>query len=161
MPSVGAFGTRKVEEEDQGVEPMTFEWFDVPIRLATQFSQIKLVNLMEAARSVDEKDPMSLVIVKDMFRTIIYSGDFQSFWKICEQEDQDLGDLIAVFETLFEALTGHPTQLQSASSPGLQEAQESSPADSPTPATRGRPDLQNLMNGGADTRAKIAAAIQG
>jgi len=161
MASVGSFGKVRVQEEPEetGAEPLTFEWFGVEIRLATQFSQIRLVNLMEAARHADVKDPMSLVIVKDMFRAIVDSGDFQSFWKLAEQEDQDLESLVAVFEVLFAAMTGRPIQRQSDSSTGLPEASTSSPDESTTQASRGRPDIQNLIQSGEESRERLMKAI--
>jgi len=160
VANLGEFGTpHEPEVEESDAEPLEFGWFGVTIHLATSYSQVTLVDLMESARSVDEADPTAMVIVKDMLRLFINAGDFGTFWRIAKQQNQTLEDLTALMQGLMAALTDRPTPQQSDSSAGLLPTAESLPADSATPASRGRPDLQLVLEQGAESRARLAAAM--
>jgi len=160
MGSLGTFGrTPEPPKEEEEKETWTFTYFTAEIRVETDYNQIRLVNFMEAARNIDETDPMALVIVKDLCRVLIDGRDFNTFWKLAEQNKQQLEDLVAVVEGLTVALTGHPTRQPSDSSAGRLETSQNVQADSPTPVSLGRPDLQILQDGAAVSRKAMAAKV--
>lgn len=146
MATLGSFGVRHEPAPEIDSEPLTFDWFGVEIRLAETYNQVRLVNLMEAARAVDSEDPTALVIVKDMLRLFIHGADFATFWKVAETEDQTLEDLSATMQGLMAALTDRPTQPLPDSLAGQQPTTTNLPAVSPMQESRGRPDLQLLLD---------------
>jgi hypothetical protein len=159
MAKLGDFGTRReVQEPVEGMEEVTFGWFGMEVRLAQHYNQVKLMNLMEAARTVDREDPMAMVVIKDTLRVLVHPADFNMFWHLAEAEDQEMEDLAKLIQAIFEAMVRRPTQPLPDSSPGQRATPASSPADSPTPVSLGRPDLQAIVDGGKESRAKIAAA---
>jgi hypothetical protein len=160
MGSLGSFGVRHEAVADE-VEPDTFDWFDLEVRLTTTYNQVELVDLMEIAATVDEEDPRALVIVKDLLRMFIEPDDFDAFWQKAREEKQTIEDLSALMQGLMVAVTDRPTQPLSDSSAGQPTTITSLPVASATPASRGRPDLQLLVDGAAATWAKVEAEAAG
>jgi hypothetical protein len=154
MASIGKFGVRH-EEPAAEAEPDTFDWFGLGVRVASTYNQVELVDLMEVAGSIDEDDPRALVIVKDMLRMFINAEDFQSFWDKAREEKQTIEDLSALMQGLMVAVTDRPTPPLSDSSAGQPTTVASLPGASATPVSRGRPDLQLLVDGAAATWAKV------
>jgi hypothetical protein len=169
MASLGSFGVEKQveaepvpeeEELDQGVEPLTFTWFGAEIQLTDEYDELQLVDLMESARYVDQEDPMALVVVKDTLRLLIHEDSFNTFWRLARQNKQRIEDLAALVQQLVTAVTDRPTQRPSDSSVGRSRTEESSPVASPTQVSRGRPDIQNLIDSGEEDKKKIQALIK-
>jgi hypothetical protein len=161
MARLGDFGTKHERPADQPEEMVTFGWFGAEIRLTQHFNQVRLMNLMDAARTVDREDPMALVVVKDTLKLMIHPGDFGLFWSLAESEDQDLEDLAKIVQVIFESMVRRPTQPLPDSSPGQRETVSSSPDDSGTQVSRGRPDLQQILDQGKETQEKLKAAAEG
>jgi hypothetical protein len=157
MGSLGSFGTVHEVPADQG-EAQTFDYFGTEIKLERDFNQIQLVDLMETARTVDETDPTAMVIVKDTLRVLIDQEEFNTFWNLAKRNRQTLEDLARLMQVLMEAQTERPTQQPSDSSAGRQPIDVSSLGALPRQGSRGRPDLQLLVDQGQETKARIAAA---
>jgi hypothetical protein len=157
MGSLGQFGTVHEEVEPLDEEdPLTFDWFGEPIRLEERYNQVRLVNLLSRAHTIDERDPTAMVVVKDMAQLLIDRHDFIRFWTLAEQYDQTLQELVGTLEAVMAAMTDRPTQRPSDSSVGPTSSEENSPDDSPTLESRGRPDLQLLVDGGKESWARVA-----
>jgi hypothetical protein len=169
MTSLGSFGVEKPasepvpeeEEQETGVEELTFEWFGAVIRLTQTYDELQLVDLMESARYVDQEDPMALVVVKDTLRLIVHEDDFNGFWRLTRQNRQKIEDLAALIQQLVTAVTNRPTQPPSDSSAGRSPTVVNSPVASATQASRGRPDLQHLVDSGNADKEKIMAVVRG
>jgi len=172
MATLGSFGVEKQAQAEQpqpvpeeeapedGVEQLTFEWFGAEIWLTSVYDELQLVDLMESARYVDQEDPMALVVVKDTLRLIIDEKDFNRFWRIARDHKQRIDDLAALIQQLVVAVTNRPTQQPSDSSAGLPPTVASSPAASPTQASRGRPDIQHLIDSGEADKQKLLQAVR-
>jgi len=158
MGSLGSFGTLHEVPTDQQDEAQTFDYFGTEIKLEQDFNQVELVDLMESARTIDENDPTAMVIVKDTLRVLIDPDDFTTFWDLARRKRQTLEDLARLMQMLMEAQTDRPTQQPSDSSVGRQAIDVSSLGALLPPGSRGRPDLQLLVEQGQETRSKIAAA---
>jgi hypothetical protein len=163
MGSIGTFGVAPdlPQEEQAGVEPETFTYFGKEIRLASEFNEVELVDLMEAARNVDERDPTAVVVIKDTLRIFMDSRDFDDFWATAKRNKQKIEDLAILMQQLMTALTDRPTQRPSGSSVGRSLTVENLPGDSPTPVSLGRPDLQYLIDSGRADAAKVKAVADG
>ena len=157
MGSLGSFGTVHAVPDDQGDVP-SFDYFGTEIKLERDFNQVELVDLMETARTVDETDPTAMVIVKDTLRVLIDHEEFDTFWHLARRNRQTLEDLARLMQELMEAQTERPTQQPSDSSAGRQPIDVSSLGALPRQGSRGRPDLQLLVDQGQETKARIAAA---
>jgi hypothetical protein len=157
MGSLGSFGTPHEPPQDQG-EAQTFDYFGTEIKLERDFNQVQLVDLMESARTVDEDDPTAMVVVKDTLRVLVDQEDFSTFWNLAKRNRQTLADLAQLMNALMEVQTDRPTQQPSDSLAGRQPIDVNSLGALPRLGSRGRPDLQLLVNEGQETRAKIAAA---
>jgi hypothetical protein len=160
MPSIGDFGVvHDLPQEEQTVEAETFTYFGTEVRLATEFNEVELVDLMEQARGVDERDPTAIVVVKDTLRIFIDQRDFDEFWAAAKRNKQKIEDLAILMEQLMTVLTDRPTQRPSDSSVGRSQTVVNLPGVSPSQGSRGRPDLQQLLDSGRESQDKIAAAI--
>jgi hypothetical protein len=162
MASIGSFGKKHEPVVDE--DPDTFGWFGSDVRLRTEFNQVRLINLMDLVRSVEDTDPAATAVIKDMFELIIEPDDFKRFWKDAEDNWQTQADMIELSTILMEAITSRPTRRLSDSSNGQPSTPENSPAaSSSATASAGseepahRPDLVLLQQGGRETREYLQA----
>lgn len=168
MVSLGRFGTVKADEV---VSETTFDYFDTTIALSPlAFNELEYVDLMEQVGSLDENDPRSLTLIKDLLRMLLardegpYAGQgFETFWALAKQNRQGVEDLMAVYTALMEAQTARPTQKPSDSSAGQPPTAASSQVvSSSAEAAPGRPDLQVMRDSAAEDRRRVAlAAVAG
>lgn len=165
MASIGKFGTSRPQAEEG--EPDTFEWYGSSIRLQTRVNQVRLIDMMDVARSVDSESPAAVAIVKDMFRMIINVDDFDGFWSAAADNWVETDELVELSQVLMAAITDRPTQRQPDSSPGLPQTPVSLPVDfssvvsvGPVEEAPHRPDLVLLQQGGQATREQLNAAAR-
>lgn len=169
MASIGKFGKKR--EKKQNADPDTFDWFGSDIRLRDEFNQVRLINLMDTARTVEATSPDATAIIKDLFDLVLEPQDFDTFWRLAEENWQTTDDLVELSTVLMEAITNRPTRRPSDSSVGQPTIPENSPVVSSSPTdSRGseaepekadepphRPDLVLLLQQGQETREFLEA----
>jgi hypothetical protein len=170
MASLGQLGKARAPQPVE-VEPVTFDWFDLneaagnAVRLADEFNQVELIDLMDVARTLDANDPSAVAIIKDGFHMVVHPDDFDAFWAEARRNRQTIEDLTGVLTALFEAATDRPTQRQPDSSAGLPATVANSQVVSSSAVSSGpvepahRPDLVLLLQGGQETKQRLAAAV--
>jgi hypothetical protein len=128
--SLGELGVKKVARAD------SFGWFGEEMTIGN-VSELVLLDFLDAARQVDEKDLVrSLEVIRDGFRVIVAPEDFPRFWEICIREKQGTHDLMTLMTQLIEGTTGVPTKRRSGSSHGRRDTKQKSKAGSSSGATR-------------------------
>jgi hypothetical protein len=156
MSDLGSLGV--VHQPVIDADPHTFDWFGTRIRVQVEVNQVELIDLMDAARSVDFDSAAALATVKDAFRAVLYPEDFPVFWAAAREQRQTAEDLAGVLQVLFEGVMALPTPRQSGSSPGLSSTALSLLADSSSagsPGTPPRPDLQLIRDDYEATRQRL------
>lgn len=158
MPSLGSFGRRP----DQVVteEVTTFDFLgEIPIRVQSQFNELKLHRVMALAGTIQEDDPRGLTLTRDMFSVVIHEDDLDKFWDAAIDAGMTSveRDLMPIFTSLIEVITDRPTRRPGDSSAGQDNTADSSPEGSPLVVSRGRPDLQMIKNNAVTTRELLAS----
>lgn len=158
MASLGSFGVAH-DQATPKIEPDTFTYFGVQIRIVDEVDDLDLIDFLEAARGVEDAGLMALAAVKDGLRILIHPDDFTLFWKTARANKQQVEDLSTLFSDLLTSETDRPTQQLSDSSSGQLPTVENSLDDSSSPAepVGGRPDLQIIHD---DSRASLARIAQ-
>lgn len=152
MSRLGDFGG-PIEQTD---EVDTFGYFGAEIRVNPEFTDAELVDFLEVAKDVDEKDPSSMMFVKNFMRTCIHPEDFDEFWTLAKKNRQTLEDRIGTIYRIIAAIAGRPTQRSTDSSRGPQSTGQSSMDDSSSRVLErldGRPDLQLIVLQAQEQRA--------
>lgn len=160
MASLGDLGVHRPEPptEEVKVEPDTFQWFGSTIRVSADMSEMELMDFIESIDGIDSQGLMALRAIKRGLQMVIEPDDFDLFWRLGKDNiphGEGIDTLSSVMMLLVFGETGRPSEQQSDSSDGLLPTPESSPGDSPSEASPGRPDLQLLRDDAAADKARI------
>jgi hypothetical protein len=134
-------GVLSPEPPAEPVEADTFEWFGDTIRTHPAVSELPFLDLLEKAEEgeIDETDPRSGVMVKQLFRRYIHVEDFDRFWELATENGQGTDELIVVVYRILELKAERsPTKPSSASSGGRKHTAARSRGGSSRKATKSR-----------------------
>jgi len=169
MAKLGSFGDVTAVEE---VEPDTFDYFGVEIRLNPDFSEMDYVDFMDEARGLNELDVRAITAVKDFLRKMVFPDDFDLLWDTARKKapkGQQLQHLMETANHLLALMTGRPTEAPSVSLAGRPVTTLSSKLDSSSPESpltamdlrvidrrvaEGRTDLANVALMAAEGRQR-------
>lgn len=142
----------QVTEAPEVAEEITFSYFGATIRVNPEYSELDLVDFVEAGSTVDEKNPQAIILIKTFYRSVIHPDDFETFWQLAKRNRQDVAKLAKTYAKIVEGLTDRPTSPPSDSSDGRPKTATTSTGAAWTDFTpegrqamatlRGRPDLQ-------------------
>lgn len=135
-------------DPDEPVVQQTFRYFGVDIRLHPEFSELELMDFMEAAGQMDEDDPKAITAVKGFFRSLVYPEDFEKFWTTAKKHGQGVAKLMELVSSVIEALTERPTPRPRGSSAGRRKTGTRSKRDSYSRALHqleGHPGLREMV----------------
>jgi hypothetical protein len=168
MARIASFSTNDGDRVTEEVD--TFDWHGLEVRLNPEFSELDLVDFMEEASQVDEKDPRSIGIVKKILQAQVHPDDFQAFWdhtKKVIRPGKQLEALMLASNQLISGATGRPTERPSDSSSGPVATVTSLRGDSSSPESplsgmdrrvmdryQGRADIQELILRNAERRSE-------
>lgn len=126
----------------------SFGYFGKEIRVNPEFSELDVVDLMDAAKDMKEDDPRSAALVKDTMRSAVHPEDFDVFWSLAKSHRQDIDDLFLMTEKIIEGIAENPTSQPSDSSGGRRKTKRKSKRGSYSRALtllEDRPDLQEAV----------------
>lgn len=154
MSRLGDFG----QAPEQPVEPDTFGWFGMEVRVQPEFGELYFLDWVEEFASVDENDPKAMGAVKRFAQGMVHGDDFAEFWRLAQRNRQTVEDISKVVNAVLEAVTGRPTKQPSDSSDGRPVIATSSKVGSfgqviERLETSGRPDLALVHVQAAERRA--------
>lgn len=96
----------------------SFGWYGEDIRINPELSELDLIDLAEEAAQTSTEDIKQITFIKDSFRKIIHSGDFDRFWATAKAKRLGLAELMQVQTKVIEYIAKRPTQLPSGSADG-------------------------------------------
>lgn len=141
--NIGTLGKYKEPTDD------FFEYFGHEIRVNPDFSELDLLDFVEAGTTIDDQSPEALTMLKTFFRTLIHPDDFDLFWSVAKKNRQGFQALAEVSQGVIAGLSGLPTQSPPASSDGRPTTVGTSTVVEFSPEGNralsqlaGRPDLQ-------------------
>jgi hypothetical protein len=146
----------EVTDPVEEVEEITFPYFGQTIRVNPVYSELDLLDFVEAGTSLDEKDPKAVMLIKTFFRTVVHPEDFEQFWAAAKANRQGVEKLAATYGRIVAGLTDRPTQPPSGSSDGRPPTATTSTDGDWTGAfsPEGRRAL-SILNGRADLQRHV------
>jgi hypothetical protein len=142
---LGELGTSHVRDD-------TFTWFGHVVRVAPTFSDLRLLDFMEVAASIDEANALQAMgAMRGFLHSIVHEDDFPTFWRACLDNGQGVKDLMELVNVLTADAADRPTQRRSGSSPGRRKTAARSKDTSSRKVIRlmedrGRADLAQIVN---------------
>lgn len=117
-------------------EPLTasFAYFGERYRVNPDLSELDVIDFLEAADSIEERDPQSIVMLKSFVRRNLHPDDFADFWEAVREHRQTIQEVMTVMWSLIQGVSGNPTGQPSDSSVGRPVTTVSLPPDVSTPA---------------------------
>jgi hypothetical protein len=153
---------------EQQDEPDTFLWFGHRFRVHPHFSDLRIVDFMNAAATIDEKNAVaSMGALKGFYEGIVDPADYREFWQVSLDNGQGTRELMqlakdlseaAVSDPLVEAEPDRPTPRRTDSSSGRRRTAQKSRATSSRKVihrmeSEGRADLAQIVQLHGDARA--------
>lgn len=111
------------------LEYVTVDYFNTRISVLADPLSMELImeEFLDLAAQIDETDEVRAIgAVRTFLRAMIKPSDFGKFWAAVKANRQDVIKQMEFGRYLIEAVTGHPTERQSGSSPGLPQTPPSS-----------------------------------
>jgi hypothetical protein len=139
---------------------MSFEFFEMQVRVDPGFGELDFAELMAEARAVDSEGPAATGLLIGMVQKMVVDDDFERFWKIARRERQGVSDLMEIVFAVVEAIAERPTEQPSASPAGLPSDAPSSTGDSSSQVIsrleqQHRPDLALVVLQAQEARAAV------
>jgi hypothetical protein len=150
MTSLGQLGVTKVRFKT------TFDWFGHEITVSPKFSPLDMIDFLEAASDLDETDPKSVTLVKDLFRSLVDADQFETFWRAAKENAQGVEDLMDVYQKVTAGISKGRSGQPSESSVGTSRTGLRSLDASVSPATA--TSIQDRIAQRADVQAMIDRA---
>jgi hypothetical protein len=96
----------------------TFGYFGETIRVNPDLTEVDMIDFLDSANSVDQNDPKSMTMVKDLVRAHVHPDDFDQFWELRRKNRQGVQATVATVWQIVAAVTQRPTGRPSDSSGG-------------------------------------------
>lgn len=116
-------------------DPLTasFSYFGRRFRANPDLSELDVIDFLEAADTIEENDPQSIVMLKGFVRRNVHPDDFDAFWQTVRDRRQTIQEVMQVMWSLIQGVTGNPTGQPSGSSAGRPVTTVSSLPDASSP----------------------------